>query len=202
MAHLRKEKSRDYDDYEEANTMFCCKKDGYKHNYQEIQDEMCELLKLKETEECIGDDDPDNDNSDPDSPDYIPSVIKCLKHRCDNRNYIIICIDNCEPGKSGRTTTAYLNINMESTGYMYLCTNNKVHTVDEIKEFIFHELFHMCDRGGRKNRTYCAEWRAYRSTYCIFKNPSSKKHKMSYKRKCYECLFKGKDCNPKPKNKG
>ena len=124
-----------------------------------------------------------------------------MKYKCKYKNFIIECIHNCEAGKSGRTTTTYLNISQESWGIMYLCTNVKVHTPDEIQEFIFHELFHMCDRGGRKNRTHCAEWRAYRATYCIFKNPSSKKHKMSYKRKCYECLFKNKDCFPKPKDK-
>ncbi|UCH96811.1 MAG: carboxypeptidase regulatory-like domain-containing protein [Candidatus Aminicenantes bacterium] len=167
------------DNQRKSNARGCC--DEYEHKYVEIQNELCKLLESKEVQYCIGD----------------KYVLDCLEYRCFERNYFIICYNKCNPGESGRTSTIYLNIKKYNYGYMWLCTNNKVHTIDEIKEFIFHELFHMCDRGGRRSRTFCAEWRAYRSTYCIFRNPSSKKHKMLYKRKCYECLLKGKDCNPK-----
>ena len=82
----------------------------YKHfNFENIQEEMCDLLKLKETEKCIGDDDPDNDNTDPSKPNYLPGVYDCLKYRCDNRNYFIDC-KKCKPEIEGKGYTTDINI--------------------------------------------------------------------------------------------
>jgi hypothetical protein len=180
LTQLAKENSSDYDEYEEYNTIDCCDNPNYNHNYDDIQKEMCK--RLNERGDCVGD----------------SIVLECLQYRCNKRNYFIICDKGC-PSKAGaRTKKSNINIRKEKYADIFLCTNNKVHTIDEIKEAILHELFHMCDRGGRKDRTFCNEWRDYRFTYCLFKNPSSKKHKMKYKRKCYECYFKGKKyCNPK-----
>jgi hypothetical protein len=182
MTHL----DRGYNDKKDAeNTRDCCDNPNYSHDYDDIQKKMCQLL--NEREDCVGD----------------GIVLECLQYRCNERNYTIICDNDCPDKVSARTKTSNINISKEKSADIFLCTNNKVHKIDEIKEAILHELFHMCDRGGDKNRTFCADWRDYRFIYCIFRNPSSKKHKMEYKRKCYECLFKGKDyCNPKSKNKG
>jgi hypothetical protein len=153
-------------------------------NYENIQTEMCKLL--NERGDCVGD----------------SIVLECIQYRCDNRNYIINC-KNCGPDIKGKGYTTHLNINMEVKGEMVICTNREVLTIDEIKAFIFHELFHMCDKGTdttnmndkERLKTSCAEWRAHRSTYCIFKNPYSKKLRDAYRRKCKDCLFKGKNCD-------
>lgn len=180
LTKLAKESSSDYDEYEEFNTEDCCDNPNYNHNYDDIQKEMCKIL--NERGDCVGD----------------SIVLECLQYRCNERNYTIICDEKCPDKAGARTKKSNLNIRKEKDADIFLCTNNKVHTIDEIKEAILHELFHLCDRGGRKNRTFCNEWRAYRFSYCLFKSPSSKKHKMKYKRKCYECYFKGEEyCNPK-----
>jgi hypothetical protein len=86
---------------------------------------------------------------------------------------------------------------------MVICTNREVLTIDEIKAFIFHELFHMCDKGTdttdmkdkKRLKTSCAEWRAHRSTYCIFKNPYSRERSDAYRRKCRDCYLKKVNCD-------
>ena len=92
---------------------------------------------------------------------------------------------------------------MKLPGEMVICTNREVITIDEIKAFIFHELFHMCDRGTdtgdmddkKRLKTSCAEWRAHRSTYCIFKNKYSRKHRDAYRRKCRDCYLNKVNCD-------
>jgi len=181
VTQFEKENNSDYDEYKEANTKNCCRNPNYNHNYYDIQEEMCKLL--SKSGYCV-------DNS---------YVLECLQYRCKERNYIITCI-NCKPDVEGKGYTNLFNINMELTGYMYLCTNKEVLTIDEIKAFIFHELFHMCDKGAsqetsEKTRTFCAEWRGHRSTYCIFKNPYSRKKRDAYRRKCRDCLLKKVNCD-------
>ena len=159
-----------------SNTKDCECNPLYNHDYDAIQNDMCG--KLNEKGDCIGD----------------SIVLECLKYRCNKRNYIIVCDPYCPPKKSARIYEADLNIGEKKEARIFLCTNNTIHSKSEIKEAILHELFHMCDRGGRRDRTSCAEWRDFRAMYCIFKNYKDKTYRDKYKEKCKDCLSKGKNC--------
>jgi len=159
-----------------SNTQDCECDPNYNHDYNEIQNNMCELLNGKP--DCIGD----------------SIVLDCLKNRCDKRNYTITCDPDCPPNVGARVNTVYLNISSNKHAEIRLCTNNGIQTKYEIMGSILHELFHTCDRGARTDRTSCSEWRDHRAMYCTFGNPRAKIWKNRYKQMCKECLFKGINC--------
>jgi hypothetical protein len=137
--------------------------------------------------------------------DYIkcitdPGTLKCMRNRCQRKNYVIVCTnENCEtdPDDSSNNTKGYVSlgsVNMDENaeGRVYVCINNNKGTdAKQFEQILIHELFHLCDKQATEPSAYvniyCSEWRDYMMMACIYKGKGK-----YYKRKAEK---NKKECN-------